>query len=301
MRQTIQSQYGVNPYIVGDDVFPGQNNAQRAALWDSITDFDVYGSALQGNGSTTAGVNALTSQFQSALQIAQSVHVGWIPAASPGFNNRGAGSTLPAAPRYLTDIPGAAEGSLFSAELNQAVLPTLDPTANNILMVSTFNEWHEDTAIEPTIVAAPTSNDDSGTHALTQGYSYTGYGDLYLNQLRQATVPEPLPGDFNLDGHVNAADIPAMLTALTDVNHYKTMNGLSDSNVLTIGDINHSGAVTNGDVQALLEKFKSGGGSVDPVPEPASIVLIAIALTGLAFAVFRRRGSSSRYGLELCK
>ena len=123
--------------------------------------------------------------------MAQSAHVGWIPAVSPGFNNRGTGGTLPAAPRYLTDVPGAAEGSLFSAELNQAVLPTLDPTANNILMVSTFNEWHEDTAIEPTIVAAPTSNDDSGTHALTQGYSYTGYGDLYLNQLRQATVPEP--------------------------------------------------------------------------------------------------------------
>jgi len=70
------------------------------------------------------------------------------------------------------------------------VLPTLDPAANNILMVSTFNEWHEDTAIEPTIVAAPTTNDDTGTHALTQGYSYTGYGNLYLDQLRLATVPE---------------------------------------------------------------------------------------------------------------
>jgi glycoprotein endo-alpha-1,2-mannosidase len=191
LRQTIQSQSGVNPYLIGDDVFPGQNNAQRAALWDSITDFDVYGSALQANGSTTAGVNALASQFQSALAMAQSVHVGWIPAVSPGFNNRGAGGTLPAAPRYLTDVPGAAEGSLFNAELNQAVLPTLDPTANNIMMVSTFNEWHEDTAIEPTIVAAPTMADSSGTGALTQGYSYTGYGNLYLDALRVATVPEP--------------------------------------------------------------------------------------------------------------
>ena len=57
-------------------------------------------------------------------------------------------------------------------------------------MVSTFNEWHEDTQIEPTIVAGPTSMDDgSGTFA--QGYSYTGYGNLYLDALRQATVPEP--------------------------------------------------------------------------------------------------------------
>ena len=191
LRQTIQSQYGVNPYLIGDDVFPGQNNAQRAALWDSITDFDVYGSALQANGSTTAGVNALTRQYKSAQQLAQSAHVGWIPSVSPGFNNRGTGGTLPAAPRYLTDVPGSAEGSLFSAELNQAVLPTLDPSTGNMLMVSTFNEWHEDTGIEPTILASPTSTDNTGSNAYTQGYSYSGYGDLYLNELRQATVPEP--------------------------------------------------------------------------------------------------------------
>ena len=59
-----------------------------------------------------------------------------------------------------------------------------------MLMVSTFNEWHEDTQIEPTIVAAPTTMDNaSGT--LAQGYSYSGYGNLYLDELRSATVPEP--------------------------------------------------------------------------------------------------------------
>jgi hypothetical protein len=126
--------------------------------------------------------------------MAQSIGVGWIPSVSPGFNNRGAGGSLPAAPRYLTDVPGAAEGSLFAAELNQAVLPTLDPTAHNIMMVSTFNEWHEDTAIEPTIVAAPTTIDDSRRLTFTQGYSYSGYGNLYLDMLRRATIPEPSAG-----------------------------------------------------------------------------------------------------------
>ena len=58
---------------------------------------------------------------------------------SPGFNDSAVRSGHPAAPRYLTDVPGATEGSLFSAELTQAVLPNLDPSANNILMVSTFN------------------------------------------------------------------------------------------------------------------------------------------------------------------
>src|SRR5690242_7983283 len=50
LRQTMETQYHVDPYLVGDDVFPGQNDNQRAALWDAITDFDVYGSALQGHG-----------------------------------------------------------------------------------------------------------------------------------------------------------------------------------------------------------------------------------------------------------
>ena len=64
-----------------------------------------------------------------------------------------------------------------------------------------------------------------------------------------ASIP---PGDFNRDGHVNAADLPAMLAALTDLNRYKSANSLTDADLLAIGDIDGSGSVTNADVQALL-------------------------------------------------
>jgi hypothetical protein len=190
LRQAMRSQFDVDPYLVGDDVFPGQTNAKRAALWDAITDFDVYGSALQSKGSTTAAVSALSEQFQSARKMTQSIHVGFIPTVSPGFNDSAVRSGHPATPRYLTDVPGAAEGSLYSALLNQAALPNLDEATGNLLMVSTFNEWHEDTQIEPTIVAASTAVDDSVKDAYTNRYTYAGYGNLYLDSLRAATVPQ---------------------------------------------------------------------------------------------------------------
>jgi len=98
-----------------------------------------------------------------------------------------------------------------------------------------------------------------------------------------------LPGDFNRDGHVNAADIPAMLAALSDLNAYKAANSLSDASLLSIGDIDGSGALNNADAQALLTLLKNGGGSVMIVREPASVLLLLLALPGLAFpAAFRR-------------
>jgi glycoprotein endo-alpha-1,2-mannosidase len=258
LRQSMTSQFGISPYLIGDDVFPGQTNAQRAGLWDAITDFDVYGSALQSNGSTMAGVNALASQFQSAKQIAQSAHVGFVPSVSPGFNDSGVRSGHPAAPRYLTDVAGAAEGSLFSAELNQAVLPNLDPTASNMLMVSTFNEWHEDTQIEPTIVANATTTDSSGLGTYAQGYSYSGYGNLYLDLLHAATV---LPGDYNHNGVVDAADYVAW------------RKGLGTTYTQADYDLwrTHFGQTAG-----------SGAGTIanTAVPEPTTLMMLMFAATG---------------------
>jgi hypothetical protein len=44
-----------------------------------------------------------------------------------------------------------------------------------------------------------------------------------------------------------------------------------------LGDINGDAKFTNTDLQAFLNYRKSGGGSADPVPEPASWVLACLA------------------------
>jgi hypothetical protein len=205
LRAAMNSEFRVNPYIIGDDLFGGGVNLQRAQLWDAITDFDVYGTAMQSRGSTSAALNQLTNVYNSALQSLAATNVGFIPTASPGFNDSGVRSGHSAAPRYLTDDPNSKEGDLFKKMLNEVVVPRTDARADDILMINSFNEWHEDTQIEPTIVAPRTNNDDSGTQRYTEGHYYEGYGDLYLDILREATEPS-LAGDYNRNGVVDAAD-----------------------------------------------------------------------------------------------
>ena len=203
LRATMMTEFGVDPYIVGDDLFSGGVNLQRAQLWDAVTDFDVYGSVMQSKGSTMAALNQLAALYDGARNTLAPTDVAFIPTASPGFNDTGVRNGHPAAPRYMTDDPESVEGDLFSRMMNQVVVPRTDERVDHILMINSFNEWHEDTQIEPTIVAPRTNLDDSGTQQYTEGHHYEGYGELYLNILRSATV---LAGDFDNSGSVDAAD-----------------------------------------------------------------------------------------------
>ena len=108
-------------------------------------------------------------------------------------------------------------------------------------------------------------------------------------ELVPANTTPLLRGDLNQDNHVNATDVTAMLTALTDINAYKaahpTLDTFEASDIL---DVDKDGIVSNADLQGLLTTLKSGGGSVAPVPEPASAELAALGgVAGLL--LFRRR------------
>ncbi len=63
------------------------------------------------------------------------------------------------------------------------------------------------------------------------------------------------------DGHVDAADIDAMMQALTDTATYQSMNNLSSPDTTLILDANGDGAITNADLQFLLNRLLAGGGS----------------------------------------
>ncbi len=136
---------------------------------------------------------------------------------------------------------------------------------------------------------------DGGWLHLTGGSSDPPSNKSVLYQIDALAHLTPFP-DFNFDGALTSADIPAMLNALADVKGFETQHGLSNDDFLSMGDLDGSGAVTNQDIQPLLNMMASeSGGFVDAVPEPATLVLFAAALLLIAAAC------GGRAGLRVCR
>ena len=126
-----------------------------------------------------------------------------------------------------------------------------------------------------------------------------------------------LRGDLNQDGKVNASDVTSMFSALTNLSSYQATHSINshtftNSDMLAALDTNRDASINNADLQALLTELQnpsaatapvskatalsslttgsdhypvvadytvtvSGAGSVSSVPEPCSLVLLALA------------------------
>jgi hypothetical protein len=92
-------------------------------------------------------------------------------------------------------------------------------------------------------------------------------------------------GDVNHDGHVNSADLLALEAALKNVSSYA---GSDLSKAIYAADYNYDDVIDNFDLQFLINTLKAGGGST-AIPEPGSMVLLALGGLALASAPSRRR------------
>ncbi len=87
-----------------------------------------------------------------------------------------------------------------------------------------------------------------------------------------------IKGDFDRDGALTDADIPAMCQALIDLKSYQANHALSDSEILAIGDADNSGSVSNLDLQAVIDLVITAQSSLpdptrpppDPTPTPVA-------------------------------
>jgi glycoprotein endo-alpha-1,2-mannosidase len=189
MRDVVANSCGHNLYIIGDQAFggapePGEDYSAFDLL-DAVTNYDMYGTTMRGRNQYYAGAELVDEHFARQGDWRTQAHAQdcrFIPAVSPGFNDRGVRLQVDHAALSRKLSSDASPGSLFQYALEKA-LPLVDPQVQDLLLVNSFNEWHEDSQIEP-VVGQTTSLPDE----LTNGVEYEGYGELYLNILREVTT-----------------------------------------------------------------------------------------------------------------
>jgi len=196
------SKCGHNLYLIGDHVFSSAPNPDDVFVpfwyFDAVTNYDVYGS--QGRPEGYAGKEAVDEYYaeqEKWRDQALEENCQYIPPVSPGYNDRGVRleNDNPPLSRRLT--PTSEEGSLFWYQLKLA-LPLTNSLVDNMVLVNSFNEWHEDTQIEPAVNVGPFDATTTQPDLLTGGLEYEGYGELYLDILGAATSKNPVDAmDFD--------------------------------------------------------------------------------------------------------
>ena len=188
-------------YLVGDDVFYGvehdgeaqeEYRAEWAGQFDAVTAYDVYGQSVGPFGGTQKAIDYIAGNYAATKKTANSVGTAFIPAIAPGYNDTAVRKGHPGRARYFTDKENSQEGDIFRAMIREVALPNIDPAAGGMIMVTSFNEWYEDSQIEATAgTQKPSTTDDSETGTYyTGGQRYVDYGYLYLDILKEEIPPE---------------------------------------------------------------------------------------------------------------
>lgn len=174
---------GVDPFVVADEVFWHEADPDRVRAFDAITAYNVYDWPRTGNAGLAsestflADVEGLFSRWQVAAQAAG---VQFVPNAMPGYNDRGVrlADDHYVIPRRM-HLSGSTT-SLFERSIELA-RRFVDPRVPMVTITS-FNEWHEWTQVEPARGASRQPSSDAA--AVTQGFPHDPYTFEYLEVIR---------------------------------------------------------------------------------------------------------------------
>ncbi|MEN1680071.1 MAG: DUF5010 domain-containing protein [Planctomycetota bacterium] len=292
-RQALVAQHGYDPYVIGDEVFGSSFSASRASHFEAVTTFDVYAMSGMNDGVVTpSDIQRAEGKYADAAAAGSVV----VPGITPGYNDTAVRSGNTPTGRFFSGGTIADAGDVFTALIDQAALPHVDPQAENLILVNSFNEWHEDTQIEASVIAPPSSTDDSpsGT-AFTQGRTYEGYGTKYLDILRQHTTPGAptlIDGDADFDGDLDADDLQAFVNAWGTENLVdgKRVGGYASR--IARPDFNYDGVVDFADWFVMRSVHPAAASAnltqLLKAPEPGSASAVAAGVASVA-GLRRRR------------
>lgn len=193
---------GHDPFLIADEVFwnvtvaggppafTTRPQADRIRLFDAVTAYNLYESSEQshaGYGAESAFVPDVNDLYQRYVDATAGA-VPIVPGVLPGYNDRGVRPTLDhyVIPRAWS--AGAGEGTFLAEMLRQVADRWVDARVP-MVMVTSWNEWNEDTGIEPLRDGPATAADTPGDGFIqTGGYPYAGFGTRYLEVLRDHFV-----------------------------------------------------------------------------------------------------------------
>jgi glycoprotein endo-alpha-1,2-mannosidase len=199
--------HGYDPFLIGDEIFWRVTSAHppatgswftptpqtsRLDLFDALTAYSLYigdpdepFSPWQDFVGYPGDTHIVADErhIYEVYAMASGGKVPVIPDVQPGVNTRGVRLAVnePAEPRQW--LRGESSGSTIQHFLDQIAVPVVEPRLP-MVFVTSWNEWNEDTAVQP-VGGTPTSRDDSPTGTeYTQGYTYGGEGDSALVAIR---------------------------------------------------------------------------------------------------------------------
>ena len=148
---------GWDPYLVGDSLFYGRNDLFVISQFDAATAYNVNNDELRRSGITTTGKMAdavgpfywnFLYQLRDVMVPGRGIPVDVQPGVIPQFDARKSRET---------SLALLAQNKAEVVRMFRVARDVLDAKASapRVVWITSWNEWHEGTAIEPTETGGP--------------------------------------------------------------------------------------------------------------------------------------------------
>lgn len=141
------AELGFSLFLVGDEVYWGEPDKERISRLDAVTSYNMHGPKKYAELEDYRGfVEDCGEVYRRYRDVAEELGVTFIPGVMPGFDatHTANGANYYVIPRTLS--PGSSETLLGAMEA--MAKPLVDPVLRTVAL-TTFNEWHEGTQVEP--------------------------------------------------------------------------------------------------------------------------------------------------------